>query len=214
MGNNLWLKPQFGSDYIERNPITDEAIQARCIFFSNVLNIIKSDGRGDFPAEILEVGAGQGQNIVSLEKIVKVAEIKTKLEACEPYEPARAILRKNLSITNIHEFGDMLPVLPLPSYSKELVFTSGVLIHVPSNELIPSMRELYRVSSRYILCMEYFSPVERRISYHGEEDALWLRDYGSVYLDNFKLKLLGFGFCWKRVTLMDNVTWFLFEKVH
>ena len=213
MGNNLWVS-QFGNDYIERNPITDESIQARCIYFSNILNIIKNEGRGDFPAEAIEIGAGQGQNMMALERIIKAAEIKTKLEATEPYEPARVQLRKNLSITNIHEFGDMLPVLPLPSHTKELVFTSGVLIHVPTDELIPSMRELYRVSSRYVLSMEYFSPVERKVAYHGNDDALWLRDYGSIWMDNFKLKLLGFGFCWKRITKMDNITWWLFEKVH
>ena len=214
MSNDVWLKPQFGNDYIERNPITDESIQARCIYFSNVLNVIKNEGRGEFPAEVLEVGAGQGQNMMALERIVKAADLRTKLEATEPFEGARTLLRKNLSITNIYDFPDMLPVLPLPSYSKELVFTCGVLIHVQSADLIPAMRELYRVSSRYLLSLEYFSPIERKVAYHGEDDALFLRDYGSIWMDNFKLKLVCFGFCWKRVTKMDNITWFLFEKVH
>jgi pseudaminic acid biosynthesis-associated methylase len=209
----LWTG-KLGDDYTDRNAINDEQTQARCMYFSNVLNLIRVEG-GDFPKEILEVGANQGQNIVALEHIIQAAGLKIKLDATEPNVKARGMLTKNATMTNIHTFDQLLPAtMPIDSYSKELVFTSGVLIHVPTSELIPSMRELYRVSSRYILCMEYFSPVERSVTYHGEAEALWLRDYGSIYMDNFKLKLVGYGFCWKRVTKIDNVTWWLFEKVN
>lgn len=214
MGNPLWLQ-QFGNEYAERNPITEEQTQARCIYFSNILHILRKEGGSlDFPKELLEVGAGQGQNLIALEKIIQAAGIKVALEATEPFAEARALLKRNVTMTKVHDTDTMLPVLDMPDYSKELVMTCGVLIHVPTSDLLPSMRELYRVSSRYILAMEYFSPVERKVSYHGSEDALWLRDYGSIYMDNFKLKLVGFGFCWKRVTHMDNVTWWLFEKVN
>lgn len=213
MDNKLWLRA-FGDDYVDRNPVTEEQISSRCIYFSNILNVIKNDGRGDFPAEILEVGAGQGINLVALERIIHAADLKIKLYALEPNEKAREILKKSVNNVNVYETKDMLPTLDIGSHSKELVFTMGVLIHVPSDILIPSVRELYRISSRYILCAEYFSPVERKIPYHGHDDALWLRDYGGVYMDNFKLKLLGWGFCWKRITKMDDLTWFLFEKVN
>lgn len=215
MGNKLWLS-QFGNDYHERNEVRDDLVNKRCIYFTNILNIIKNDSSSqEFPKEILEVGAGKGQNMMALERINAQAGLGIKLYCTEPNEVARVELHKNAPTAELHATLDMLPTtLPYDSHSKELVFTSGVLIHVPTAELIPSMRELYRVSSRYILAMEYFSPSERKLPYHNQDDALWLRDYGATYLDNFKLKLLGFGFCWKRITQLDDITWWLFEKVN
>ena len=75
------------------------------------------------------------------------------------------------------------------------------------------MKEIYRVSNKYILCLEYFSDKEEIIDYNQGAALLVKRDYGSIYLDNFpKLKVVDYGFLWKRTELMDNVTWWLFEK--
>ena len=215
MGNKLWLEDNFGKDYMERNPVTEEQVSARVPFFSSIFNILRNESsHKDYPASVLEVGAGQGTNLVALARIIKDNELKTTLHATEPFKPAREAIKKNAPTVDVEDYNGMLPVLPFPSGSFELVFTSGVLIHVPTAELVPSIRELYRVSSRYILTMEYFSPVERNVPYHDSNDTLWLRDYGSLFLDNHKLKVLGYGFLWKRLTRVDNITWWLFEKVN
>ena len=75
------------------------------------------------------------------------------------------------------------------------------------------MREIHRVSRRYIACVEYFADSPEEVTYRGESGRMWRRDYGSAYMDLFSLKLLGNGFFWKREGYPDNLTWWLFEKV-
>ena len=103
--------------------------------------------------------------------------------------------------------------LPFEGNSMDMAFTCGVLIHVHPDDLFSFCSEIYRVSGRYIGCLEYFSPepVERR--YRGHQGLLFKRDFGSFYLDHWPdLRLLDYGFFWKRVSGFDNVTWWLFEK--
>ena len=51
------------------------------------------------------------------------------------------------------------------------------------------------------------------IPYRGHTDALWRRDYGSIWLDNFTdLHCQGAIFAWKRMTGLDNLTFWVFEK--
>jgi hypothetical protein len=51
------------------------------------------------------------------------------------------------------------------------------------------------------------------VRYRDQDEALFKRDFGSYWLDNFSdLRTLGYGFQWKRVTGLDNVNWWLFRK--
>ena len=95
----------------------------------------------------------------------------------------------------------------------DLVFTSGVLIHVPPDKLEASLREIHRVSSRYVICGEYFAPSEEMIPYRGHDNAMWRRDYGSLFMDTCPdLHPIGTLFAWKRTTGLDNLTFWIFEK--
>ena len=76
-----------------------------------------------------------------------------------------------------------------------------------------SYDEIFRVSSRYILCIEYFSPDPVTIHYRGHDDLLFKRDYGGLWLDWYPvLEHVADGFFWKRTTGLDNVNWWLFRK--
>ena len=73
-----------------------------------------------------------------------------------------------------------------------------------------SMRH-HRVSKKYIITIEYFSDKPTEIEYG--DVLLKKRDYGSIWLDNFSnISLVGYGFFWKRITGLDNVHWWIFEK--
>ena len=97
--------------------------------------------------------------------------------------------------------------------SIDLVFTSGVLIHVAPEFLEVAYREMYRVARRYLLTIEYFSAEPETKTYRGEDGLLFKRDFGSLWLDLFPpLILVDYGFFWKRATGLDNLTWWLFAK--
>ena len=103
--------------------------------------------------------------------------------------------------------------MPFDNSSIELVFTSGVLIHIPDEALDQAISEILRVSSRYILTLEYFSPEPMSIPYRGHNDFLFKRDYGELFLDaSPDLEYVADGFFWKRVTGLDNLNWWLFRK--
>lgn len=67
----------------------------------------------------------------------------------------------------------------------DLVFTSGVLIHISPDDLPRAMKEIYRCSSEYIWGFEYFSPSTQEVSYRGNNDLLWKADYPNLYLQMF-----------------------------
>jgi hypothetical protein len=97
-----------------------------------------------------------------------------------------------------------------PGRTADLVFTSGVLIHIPPDELLAACQGIYDAAERYIVCIEYFSADPEEKPYRGRK--LWKRDFGSFWLDNFDLIPLACGFAWNRTTGLDNLTWFAFKK--
>jgi len=67
----------------------------------------------------------------------------------------------------------------------DVVFTSGVLIHIAPENLPKIMDEIYRVTKRYIWGFEYYSEECEAIEYRGHKDRLWKNNFLKLYLDRF-----------------------------
>ena len=67
----------------------------------------------------------------------------------------------------------------------DLVFTSGVLIHINPAEIHKAMREIVRVSKRWVWGWEYYSDEYKAVMYRGEDDALWKADFANIYASLF-----------------------------
>jgi len=187
---------EFGGDYHGRNHLAD--LKRRIRLWSEILGDIE-------PQSILEVGAGTGTNMIALTVIAN-----SKLFAIEPNKDARRFLEADGSVTACDGTAQSMP---LPDEAVELVFTSGVLIHIPPDELDAALDEIYRVSSRYIACIEYFAAEPEMKKYRGRDNLLFKRDFGGYWMDRYPdLKVVNHGFAWKRVTGLDNLTWWLFSK--
>ena len=205
-------KGQFGDEYAERNKIEPELIEARTNFWMSIFQSMNY-----VPNSMLEIGAGNGQNMMAIGAAITLlsnerSPIKCFLSATEPNQEARANLLINAPYVNIYP--DSIYDIKQASGSIDFVFTSGVLIHIPPDQLDKAVSEMYRVSSKYILCAEYFSPQCEEIKYQEQEGLLWRSDFGGVFLDKYKLRVINYGFCWKRITKLDNLTWWLMEKTH
>jgi len=97
----------------------------------------------------------------------------------------------------------------------DLVFTMGVLIHINPDQLIENMAKIFKYSSRYILFGEYFNRTPVSIEYQGEQNKLFKRDFGRLFINNFDVNLIDYGFLWSyiyQVAGFDDITWWLFEK--
>jgi spore coat polysaccharide biosynthesis protein SpsF len=199
----LW-RGHFGDAYTGRNALSDARLAALGALWTAILRPIM----GAPPGSVLEVGANIGLNLRALIRLTGA-----DLYALEPNRGARERLVADGIVPRERALDGLCDAIPLPSTSIDLVFTSGVLIHIHPDRLFASCREVHRVSSRYIACIEYFSDKPQQILYRDQPDALFKRDFGAFYLDSFPdLRVLDCGFAWKRTTGLDNLTWWLLEK--
>jgi len=190
---DLW-RSNFGRDYTNRN---DHEKPARVDMWRSLLDGIQ-------PRRILEVGCNVGWNLEYLRRL-GVPE----LCGVEPgaYALARAQQRAP-AITVVH--GSAF-ALPFDAGWADLVFTSGVLIHISPDTIDAALDEMYRVSKRWIVAIEYDHPVEEEIHYRGLDAALWKRDHGALWKRRYPDLV-------ERRTLSpadgyDHCTAHLFEKV-
>jgi spore coat polysaccharide biosynthesis protein SpsF len=106
-------------------------------------------------------------------------------------------------------------ILEVDRVKSDLTFTKGVLIHIEPNNLSKIYDNLYKNSNRYILIAEYYNSQQVSLSYRGNKNKLFKRDFAGDLLDKYSgLKLIDYGFCYHRDTLFsqDDISWFLLEK--
>ncbi len=194
----------FGNAYTDRNNLKPDLARSRVAMWSSILQHTLSAP----PASILEVGANIGVNLRALSAITGARAM-----ALEPNDKARAILVEDAVVDAADVKPGIASAIDWPDASADLVFTSGVLIHIHPDQLHPSMRDIHRVAKRWIVSIEYFADRPTEVAYRGHSEVLFKRDFGSEWLDLFPdLRPVAYGFEWKRVTGLDNLTWWLFEK--
>ena len=75
--------------------------------------------------------------------------------------------------------------IPYADGSFDLVFTSGVLIHIAPADLPKALREIHRCSRQFIWGFEYYSPQPMEVPYRGHQALLWKADFARLYLELF-----------------------------
>lgn len=172
----LW-RGDFGRAYTDRNPTTVEEMEA--------LTLRRyGRGRGAINAElladvdrrgaVLEVGCNVGLQLAGLRRQGFQRLVGMDIQSY-PLEIARRRL-PDLSVVQ----GSAL-ALPFASGSFDMVFTSGVLIHVAPEPRRQVMAEIHRCSREWIWGLEYFSEEPRALAYRGEDEALWKCDFVEAY---------------------------------
>jgi pseudaminic acid biosynthesis-associated methylase len=199
----LW-RGDFGNAYIERNSDAPAELQRRASLFAAMLRCLA----GAPPKSILEVGANIGANLKVLSGLTGA-----ELYAVEPNAKARARIVAGKVIAKKNVLDGIASDIGLKNGAVDLAFTSGVLIHIHPDDLLASCKEIYRVAARYIACAEYFSPRPEEVLYRGNKAAMFRRDFGGFWMDNFPdLRLLDYGFTWYRAGGPDDMNWWVFEK--
>ncbi|MGQ0654637.1 MAG: pseudaminic acid biosynthesis-associated methylase [Betaproteobacteria bacterium] len=199
----LW-RGEFGNAYIERNPDAPEDLRRRAALLAPMLRCLA----GAPPASILEVGANIGANLKALRGLTGA-----ELYAVEPNAKARARIVAGKVVPKKNVLDGIASDIGLDDGAVDLAFTSGVLIHIHPGDLLASCREIHRIAARYVACAEYFSPRPEEVLYRGNKAAMFRRDFGGFWLDNFAdLRLLDYGFTWYRAGGPDDMNWWVFEK--
>jgi len=189
----------FGSEYILRNS-GQELLSSNIHFFSKILQATYP-----LPKDFLEVGANIGMNIDALARITPNANftgIEINTQACNE------LRRKNCRVIESSILNANIEV------TYNFVFSKGVLIHLNPNQLVDVYKKLYDWSNQYILIAEYYNPSPIAITYRGNSEKLFKRDFAGEMLDMFPdLILRDYGFSYHRDRFpQDDITWFLLEK--
>lgn len=191
----------FGDEYINRNRDA-EALAGRTHLWSTIL------GRAGGIGSAVEFGANIGLNIHALRRLLP----KASLAAIEINAEAVAALRQVYGLTVHH--GSILERQVDRRY--DIAFTVGVLIHINPDALPAVYDNLHTASERYVMVAEYYNPSPVAIPYRGHDDRLFKRDFAGEMLDRHAdLRLVDYGFCYHRDAHfpMDDISWFLMEKV-
>ena len=195
---NFWAG-EFGLNYIDRNnsePLlySKVAMWARMLQAANNVNSIR------------ELGCNIGLNLVALKRL----QPKLNLFGYEINEEAA----KLASDFNVAEIKRGSIIEQINDAKVDLTFTAGVLIHINPDYLDNVYENLVEGSNRYVLVAEYYNPAPTKINYRGHEDRLFKRDFAGDLIDNYGMKLVDYGFVYKRDNWapQDDITWFLLEK--
>lgn len=189
----------FGNQYVGRNDI-ESLLYPRVAMWAAMLKSahdVKS---------IRELGCNIGLNLLALKRLNPDLE----LSGWEINESA-ANEAANLGVADIRN--DTV-IKPIDAPQVDLTFTAGVLIHINPDHLKSVYDNLVNGSRRYVLVSEYYSPSPTAINYRGHSDRLFKRDFAGDLIDGYGLKLIDYGFVYRRDNWapQDDTTWFLLEK--
>ena len=173
---------EFGKEYTDRNPHTMEAMdklyKQEFGLTRTELNLTFLDSF-DRSIRILEVGSNVGAQLQGLRKIGFKNLYGIEIQ---PY--AVEVSKQNTKNINLIQ-GSAFDIPFKDSYF-DLVFTSGLLIHINPDDSSIAMAEIYRCASEYVWGFEYYADKYSEIPYRGHKSLLWKADFARLYLDQFK----------------------------
>lgn len=171
----------FGQDYTARNLRTTAEMDK--LFRAN-LGVGRFELNHEFlddldrDLSILEVGSNVGTQLMILQEMgfKNLTGVELQFGALElAQERSHGIGFGQATAFN----------LPFKDSSFDLVFTSGVLIHIHPDDVGIALSEIYRCARHYIWGYEYYSPSCESITYRGQANLLWKADFAGLYRQKF-----------------------------
>jgi len=189
----------FGDAYIARNQ-SMQLLASNTVLFAKIFSSMET-----VPQTFLEIGANIGMNVRAIQTLVPDSQftgIEINKQACEILSTTGCqVLESSIQDAKI-------------SGKFDFVFSKGVLIHLSPDQLNSTYKKMYDWSNRFILIAEYYNPVPVALSYRGNTDRLFKRDFAGEFLDLFPdLILRDYGFSYHKGKYpQDDINWFLLEK--
>jgi pseudaminic acid biosynthesis-associated methylase len=172
---------EFGSEYSQRNLLSphqlDKTYRDKYAVTRSALN---QSFLADIPrsASILEVGCNLGNQLMLLEQMGF-----ENLAGIEIHKGIVKDAQSRVPSATVME-GSALQI-PFNDASFDLVFTSGLLIHIAPQDLPVAMNEIHRCVKGWIWGFEYCAPEMTEVLYRGRTGLLWKADYARFYGESF-----------------------------
>ena len=171
----------FGKEYTDRNALSLPEME---LLYKERYGITRTRmnrkflGGFDRGINALEVGSNVGNQLLCLQN-----DGFRNLYGIELQSYAVELSKRTTKGINVIQ-GSAFDI-PFKDGFFDLVFTSGVLIHIAPEGITAALDEIHRCTKRYIWCFEYYSDVYTRIQYRGRTDMLWKADFSKLFLDHF-----------------------------
>jgi len=176
-------KSKFGNEYTERNPMTvkemDELyLQTRGITRTKLdemfLQRLKINNA-------LEVGSNLGIQLLILNNLGF-----GNLYGVELNRHAIDISKEVTKGKDIYIIKGPAQNIAFKDSFFDLVFTSGLLIHISPDDINHILDEIHRCSRKYIWGYEYYTADDYlMLDYRGKDNLLWKTDFPKLFLDRF-----------------------------
>jgi pseudaminic acid biosynthesis-associated methylase len=177
---NFW-SGQFGKEYTDRNTRQrDELNQVYQSWYGVSRLTMNEKFLGSLPKDIriLEVGCNTGMQLACLQSMGFTSLYGIELQDYA-VEKAKAYTQ-GINVIQGSAFD-----IPFKDKFFDLVFTSGVLIHIAPENLSKVFAEMYRCSKKYLWGFEYYAEKTTAINYRGNEGFLWKANYAQLMQDQF-----------------------------
>ena len=172
---------EFGREYTDRNKYSPPELDE---FYRRNYGISRTEINEsclkDVPksARILEVGCNMGTQLLVLEQM-GFSELHGIEIQSYALEQARIRLPKAL-FSRASAFA-----IPYPDQYFDLVFTSGVLIHIAPADLPKVLAEIHRCARTWIWGFEYYAPETTEVTYRSHRSLLWKTDFARAFQRQF-----------------------------
>jgi pseudaminic acid biosynthesis-associated methylase len=177
----------FGKEYTDRNTRHNEELNSIYQTWYGVPRIKMNEAfLGSLPKDtrILEVGCNTGMQLACLQTMGFTALYGIELQDY-------AVQKAKEYTAGINIIQGSAFDLPFKDQFFDLVFTSGVLIHISPENLPKVFAEMYRCTKKYLWGFEYYAENTTSINYRGNKGFLWKANYGKLMRDQFSdLKLV------------------------
>jgi pseudaminic acid biosynthesis-associated methylase len=172
----------FGQEYTDRNSFALTELEA---LYQRNYGITRTELNRKFldavdrSARILEVGSNVGNQLICLQSLgfFDLYGIELQSHAVEVSKSRT----KGINILKGSVFD-----IPFKDAYFDMVFTSGVLIHIHPNDLAAAMSEIHRCTREYIWGFEYYADEMVEVIYRENTNLLWKADYAKLYLELFE----------------------------
>ena len=172
---------EFGKEYTDRNALTLEEMER---LYQKNYGVTRTEMNLEFIGDlgrsirILKVGSNIGNQLLYLQNM----GFQT-LYGIELQEYAVEISKSRTKHINIIQ-GSVFDI-PFKDNFFDLVFTSGLLIHIAPSDVEQVLREIHRCTKKYIWGSEYFADSYTQVEYRGHTELLWKTYFVRLYLDTF-----------------------------
>jgi pseudaminic acid biosynthesis-associated methylase len=171
----------FGRAYTDRNSLTLPQLDA---LYECNYGVTRRELNQRFLAElprdtrILEVGCNIGNQLRLLWEM-------GYRNLCGIELQHYAVRRALLNVPGGHFLQASALEIPFADGSFDLVFTSGVLIHISPTDLTRALDEIHRCAREYIWGFEYHSSEPTEVEYRGQRNLLWKMNYAEMFCKRF-----------------------------